>query len=281
MKFAYLIMAHDNFRQLMILLKLLDSVNNDIYLHIDKKTRYINIDMLKNCVLEAKIHVYMEYDVKWAGISQTKCQMFLLEQAIQKYHDYYHLLSGHDLPLHCNDTIEKFFYNNAGKEFIHFESFDYCLKDNCRYYNLGNGLLSKVFICIQKAFRVNRKLYCGANWFSITHRLGCDLVKHKIDILRKVRFTISSDEYILQTFYRTMTNNNYVLYNTNVNDYSSVTRMIDWDRGSPYVWQVDDFYQLIDSGRMFARKFDERIDNEIIEKVVRYIDLEKRTVKKS
>lgn len=37
MKFAYLIMAHNNPSQLEVLLKLLDNSENDIYLHIDKK----------------------------------------------------------------------------------------------------------------------------------------------------------------------------------------------------------------------------------------------------
>ena len=37
MKFAYLIMAHDNMEQLLSLIKLLDWPENDIYLHIDKK----------------------------------------------------------------------------------------------------------------------------------------------------------------------------------------------------------------------------------------------------
>ncbi len=40
-KHAYLIMAHDNFEQLKILLDLIDDYRNDIYLHIDKKLKLI------------------------------------------------------------------------------------------------------------------------------------------------------------------------------------------------------------------------------------------------
>ena len=37
MKHAYLIMAHDKFEQLAMLLQCLDYPDNDIYIHIDKK----------------------------------------------------------------------------------------------------------------------------------------------------------------------------------------------------------------------------------------------------
>lgn len=36
-KHAYLIMAHQNFEQLAILLELLDDIRNDIFIHVDKK----------------------------------------------------------------------------------------------------------------------------------------------------------------------------------------------------------------------------------------------------
>lgn len=42
-------------------------------------------------------------------------------------------------------------------------------------------------------------------------------------------------------------------------------REIDWSRGGPYVWRKEDFEELIDSDCMFARKFDEKIDTEIID----------------
>ena len=42
-------------------------------------------------------------------------------------------------------------------------------------------------------------------------------------------------------------------------------RKIDWSRGGPYVWRKEDFEELIDSDCMFARKFDEKIDLEIID----------------
>ena len=41
-------------------------------------------------------------------------------------------------------------------------------------------------------------------------------------------------------------------------------RLIDWHRGKPYVYRIGDLDLLEESPMLFARKFDEKIDNEII-----------------
>ena len=105
MKFAYLIMAHDNKEQLRKLLQLLDCEENEIYLHIDKKSKLHDMQDLHNDLHFASLHIYSLYKVYWGDISQTKCELFLIGQAVQKYHDYYHLLSGHDMPIKSNKYI--------------------------------------------------------------------------------------------------------------------------------------------------------------------------------
>ncbi len=69
MRFAYLIMAHNNHEQLLKLLKLLDYSNNDIYLHIDKKSDCFNIKEIRDSIKLASIHIYKKYDVLWATMS--------------------------------------------------------------------------------------------------------------------------------------------------------------------------------------------------------------------
>ena len=49
-------------------------------------------------------------------------------------------------------------------------------------------------------------------------------------------------------------------------------RFIDWNKGNPYIFRSIDFEQLMSSDRMFARKFDENRDNEIIMKLQKYIE---------
>ncbi len=287
MKFAYLIMAHNNPEQLKILLKLLDYEENEIYLHIDKKNTDILMHNIAQYVKYASIHIYKKYKVYHAGYSQTVCQTFLLEKACKTYHDYYHLISNADLPLKSNDEIVRFFKENNGKEFIHFESRNYIEKDVCKYYFFLYFLICKTHgivrsflktienksISVQKKWGVNRKFYCGANWYSITHSLATDFCKHKKEMLRKVRWTISSDELIMQTFVLDISNKNYPLYaeTTSDYDYKSLNRAIDWYRGDPYIWRAKDYNELINSPAVFGRKFDITIDEKIVKDIANYV----------
>lgn len=44
-------------------------------------------------------------------------------------------------------------------------------------------------------------------------------------------------------------------------------RLIDWKRGKPYIFRSGDYNQLISFNKMFARKFDEDVDFDIVEKI--------------
>lgn len=43
--------------------------------------------------------------------------------------------------------------------------------------------------------------------------------------------------------------------------------IIDWTKGNPYIFRSADFEQLMSSDRMFARKFDEKVDFDIVERI--------------
>ena len=48
------------------------------------------------------------------------------------------------------------------------------------------------------------------------------------------------------------------------NDPEAVKQLIDWTRGKPYTFRSCDWDELKNSGMLFARKFDEKVDKEII-----------------
>lgn len=51
------------------------------------------------------------------------------------------------------------------------------------------------------------------------------------------------------------------------NNYNACARYIDWERGTPYVFRKEDFDDLASSKCLYARKFDEGKDREIIEMI--------------
>lgn len=280
MKFAYLILAHDNPEQLKLLLQSLDYHENDIYLHIDKKNKELCKEDLEYYINHARLYVYKKFRVYWGDISQTKCQMFLLKQALKMHHDYYHLISGKDLPIKTQDEIIKFFSDNRGKEFVFFENNSPCRKKTCTKFHFFHTyhckytsknilfiirVIDSCLLKIQEKLNVNRKFYCGDNWYSITEKLAADFSKHMYSMIREVYFTVNSDELILQTFLFPRLNK-YCLYNEKFDgNRMSNVRKIDWNRGQPYIWRKEDYNELREAPHLFARKFDERVDSEIIQ----------------
>lgn len=121
MKFAYLILAHHNFSQLQLLLDLLDDKRNDIYVHIDKK---IKETVVLNTVKSKLYCVEDRVNVAWGDISQIKAEYKLFRMAFNNGpYDYYHLISGDDLPIksYCCDEVfvQTIIWNSPFQECIY------------------------------------------------------------------------------------------------------------------------------------------------------------------
>lgn len=112
LKNAWLIMAHTNLNQLKKLLNLLDDINSDIYIHVDRKS---SIDVSELKTQYSKIYVFKEYAVYWGEYSQISVELFLLKAAVQhgKY-DYIHLISGMDIPLMPIKKMNEFLVGGGG-----------------------------------------------------------------------------------------------------------------------------------------------------------------------
>ena len=54
-------------------------------------------------------------------------------------------------------------------------------------------------------------------------------------------------------------------------DNLAIKRYIDWKRGEPYTFSIDDFNELINSNCFFARKFSMSVDKKIIDKLYDYL----------
>ncbi len=281
-KHAYLIMAHNDWDLLNNLLKCIADERNDIFLHIDKKavidSSTIQSMQKTNCILIPR------RKVSWGGFSSIAAELDLMTIAAEKgCYEYYHLLSGQDLPLKSQDYIHDFFLQHSGSNFIRFDpeaeknkvyekriqQYHFLQDATGRTPGLLFSLLRKIeriSLKTQKVLGVNRlakcstKLYKGANWFSITHEMVEYVIQHREYIEKMFRFSSCADEIFLQTLamqspYR----------DTIVND---CLREIDWRRGSPYTYHIDDEEMLINSPKLFARKFSTNVDKAIIERMV-------------
>ncbi len=120
MRHAYLIIAHNQFELLNLMLRCLDDENNDFYIHIDAKVKSFNKETIIKGIKRSKIFFTERINVSWGAFSIIECELNLLKLAINGNYGYYHLLSGVDLPIKSKDKISEFFEANNGTEFVHF-----------------------------------------------------------------------------------------------------------------------------------------------------------------
>lgn len=300
-KHAYLIVAHSEPEILRVLVSLLDDVRNDIYIHIDKKS---DIGIFKNVQTQYSKLIFLEnrIDVRWGDISQVATEFLLMETARRHGpYIYYHLISGVDLPLHSQDYIHSFIeawgndkefisiaidsdYNNK-RDVSHKTSYyrfftRYLKKDGsfkCYFFNF----LSSSIVFVQKIIKLKRtydmELRKGGNWMSITDNLCRFLIDKKTYVMDKFKYTLCQDEIAIPSIILSSTFNEQRYCK---NDPSrSDMRLIDWKKGSPYTWTMNDYDELVNSDKFFARKFSS-VDINIVYAIYKHVMEEKFNDKK-
>lgn len=282
-KHAYCIIAHNEPLILKKLVELIDDERNDIYILIDLKA---DISMFRSVATQKSGLFYVpRIDIRWGTISQIRAELELFKYASRKKYLYYHLLSGVDLPLKSQDYIHDFFLKSKGLEFVGFiqdkkNMADLTRKTSYYHFFLKNyksdkdirrniaRILHKFLLRIQELFHIRRtydmELKKGCNWCSITNDFCTYLLEREKYILKTFKYTLCGDEIFLQSI---LWNSPFKSNVYNLSDeFVSCMREIDWKRGNPYVWRDADFEYLMQSNRLFARKFSS-LDISIVDKI--------------
>ena len=288
---AYLILAHALPSQVRKLLVLLDDPRNDLYVHIDRKAGF-GPDAFEGCCRHSAIHfVEPRLRVTWGGVSIMRATLALLKAAAPGHYAYYHLLSGMDLPIKGQDEIHAFFDAHPDREFLKLWPFSPEMANRFRYYTLFpegqhfflthfiNNLVKGVLRVLN--LRINRDVdfHFAAQWFSISDDFAHYVIGQEAWLERVFRHTGTCDEVFMPTL---LLNSPYVsrLYDASVHRERQNTvdaahpgnfRLTDWTRGEsirhPWVFRSDDWDLLMGSPYFWARKFDERVDAGIIERI--------------
>lgn len=290
-KHAYLIMAHGSYEQLGFLISLLDHDKNDIFLHIDKKSSFSELDQqkLQGQVEKSRLIFVPRVAVYWGGYSQVEAEMSLFKAAYQ-YGDYcfYHLLSGIDLPLQSQETIHSFFEQHPDKVFLTMMTLDGDKEnvDRLKYYHLFGrltprtfpGIFGKAFfkiyrhteVFLQKIFGINRLKrdnltpIKAANWGSFPQDIVKLVVESEKQIEQTFKYSFLADEvfipHLLQKHKLLGRLYDDRLSYDRKEDFQGNLRYINWWDGNPYTWTTSDEDKrvLLDArkeGYLFSRKF--------------------------
>lgn len=277
MKHAFVILAHKNPTQLMWMISALQSENSCFFVHIDQKSGMLSflqsmIEFPSNVrICEKRINV------SWGGFSMVEATLYLMKMVCDSgiMPDYVHLLSAQDFPLCSLQIIDDAFEEQYGKNFINCftmpmnEWANNGGMDRINYQwdtETGN---KKVKTKLEfRSFPEGLQPYGGSQWWSLTFK--CVEWLNKVcrpgDLLYDFyKNTLIPDEMFFQTaimhssFVETVENNNFRYY--------------DWNSGPEYprVLTNEDWYKLINSGKLFARKFDINKDQTILKRLFEYI----------
>ena len=291
MRHAILITTHDNVEISKNLLSLYDDKNIDFYFLIDKKAKSYNEEVLKDICKKSNVYFVPKINIYWGSFSQIQAEYILLENAVKKSYDYYHLISGCDIPLYTKNEFFDFFEQNKGKEFVEYSPKEIAEKnkvqDRIKYYYVfmesvreksaikrkPKTFLREFFLKLQKLLKIDRtkgkEFQYGSNWFDITDDFAKYVLKNKPWVIKHFKKTCCADELFLQTllFNSPFYSNSYYCLNEK-NRILQRNRYTDWTRGQPYTFKKEDYNEIINiKESLFIRKFNYKNDAEIVNKL--------------
>jgi len=280
MKLAHLILAHKNPGQLARLIARLAHADSHFYIHIDQKT-----DITPFLFLTENQNVFFisnRVRVFWAGYSQVQSTLNSFEEIIARgnNYDYINLISGQDYPLQSATGIHRYLSENPGKAFMEYYPVYTVWKEAIprisEYFFTESSFPGKYYVeqLLNKLLPV-RKLPGAmepvgrSTWFTITSGQVAyilDFVRIHPAYVRFFKKSWGADELFFQTILynspakKDMVNNN-LLY-------------VDWSKGgpNPKMLTMADAGALMSSGKLWARKFDDTVDKEILDYIDKAID---------
>jgi len=280
---AYLILAHACPGQLRKLLILLDDPRNDLYVHLDLKADF-SPDLFAGCCTHSSVHwIEPRLRVAWAGYSMIEAILALMKTAAPEGYAYYHLISGLDLPVKDQDTIHSFFERHQGEEFL--DLWKESPHTHTRYHYRAlfpegagkplQNLANNVYKAFQMALglQINRetKFYFASTWFSLTHACIKYILSQETWITHTFRGTSSTDEIFIPTIVMNSPFRDRLYTGDGIRN----LRFIDWSRGEssrhPWTFRAEDWDLLMSTPYFWARKFDERVDAEIIDRLYNHL----------
>ncbi len=252
----------------------------DFYVHLDRKS---DMKLFQDLVeLPNTRFVSDRALMHWGGFSFIRALLFALEDIFESgiEYDFVNLLTGQDYPIKTVDHIHDFFSNNIGKSFITYETppslwwsqsmrrfrqyhmTDYSFKGRTRIEQLLTAVLPP------RKFPLPFKLYggpCSSYWtISIeSARYLFEFLQRNLNLKLRIFFkhTWAPDEFLISTIILNSPFKDNVVNNNQ--------RYIDWTMGGarPKIIVAGDFQKLERSGRLYARKFDIRIDTAILDMI--------------
>lgn len=271
-KIAYFILVHRFPEQFKRLFNAVYDPENCYLIHLDKKTDDANICKEVEDFLADFPNAYIleSENVVWGGYSMVHVELsgmkYLLD--INEEWDFFINLSGQDFPLQTQDYIRDFLTRNKDNNFIKIANQALSRPETMNrvenhFTETDTGFSGVTY---KRAYLKDVISYIGGQWMILT-RECCEFICNSGEVKKFEDFylnTLIADESFFQT----------VMMNTSfdgkiVNDDK---RAIIWVPDGniklrPKTFTKDDIDFLLIGDNLFARKFDDNVDSDIIDEV--------------
>ena len=296
MNIAYLISAHTDAPQLARLIAALHA-DAEFFVHIDKKS---DISPFRQTITAPNVHfVERRIDVRWGTLLEVEYQMELIWAAVfhPRRFDRLFFLSGMDYPLWSNERITQWLEQLGDREVLQGICMDtpfiqegqrelYTVSRplfrlfNNKWNQRASILLRKVLKAVGYRKRLSFKLngtpwhlYKGSAWWSISEELAKFVLLNyagQAEIEHYFRDSFGQAETLIQT----------IAFNSK--EWASKCMLTEGgypglDALTPLhyivydpvikVMEAEDFPALMQSGKMFARKFRSGVSDEVVRRI--------------
>jgi hypothetical protein len=279
MKIGYIITAHTLPDQLVRLVRRLESDDARFFIHVDRRAAdEVMSAVERELGSRPDVQLVRRHRVHWASFSQLRAVLEGVDALLASPDrlDYGVLLTGQDYPLRAPASIESTLASAAGRSFIVYRpATGRFLERVTRWHWHGEVLGRRVRVPNRfVALNVRRTLppglepYTGFGHWCLSRACLEYVAARDPELTSFFRWSSSPDEAYFQTVLM-----NSPLADTLVND---DLRYVDWSEGgaSPKVLTSWDLERMLRSPALFARKFDARIDPDVIDALDAHIDHE-------
>ncbi len=283
MKIAYIILAHKLPAQLVRLVKKLYTDTSSFLIHVDKKTDNETYQKMVDplCVYE-NVHFLKRHVSNWGAFGQIQATLDGLREALTLNldFDYAILLTGQDYPIKSNMYIHQFLEDSGKRSYMEYFSLPSEVwanenggMDRINYWHLyflggPHKILSRSYLPWHK-LPGELKVFGGrSNWCL---RREClvyidEYLRRNNKVIQFFKHAGLPDEIFFQTI---LLNSHFKsqLINDNL-------KYVDWSDllAHPAILLTRDYEKLINSTGLFARKFDETVDANILDMIDRVTD---------
>ena len=266
---AYFILVHRFPEQFKRLFKALYHPENHYLIHLDKKTGIGIYEDIEDFLTDfPNTYILESENVIWGGYSMVQAELngmkYLLK--LNLAWDFFINLSGQDYPLKSQKIIREYLTKNQGSNFIKIANQVTARPETMNrienyFVETDNGFSG---IPYKRAYLKDVIPYIGGQWMILT-RGCCEFICNSEEVKK-------FEDYYLNTFIADESFFQTVLMNTSFDgelindDKRAIIWIPDGDiKLRPKTFTEDDIKFLLEGDNLFARKFDDNTDNNIID----------------